>query len=87
MCKHQGRFLHLLDDIGHGKGLTGTGYPKQGLELFPVNNALAQLPDGGWLIAGGWIWSFYLKHNRTKLSVSMHSPYTPASNFSRPVHF
>ena len=48
----QGRALHLLHDIGDGKGLTRAGDPKQGLVHQTVGNALFQLANRLGLIPG-----------------------------------
>ena len=43
MGNDQGRFLHLLDDVGHGKCLTGACNTHQGLVLFPSFYAVYKL--------------------------------------------
>ena len=55
---YQGRTLHALDHIGHGKGLAGAGYAQQGLPHFTVIQALHQPLDGFGLVSGGLICAF-----------------------------
>jgi len=47
----QGRTLQLLDDLGHGEGLAGTGDAEAGPDAFRIQDAAGQLLDGGALIA------------------------------------
>ncbi len=49
----EGGALQLLDDIGHGKGFTGSGYAEQGLVFIVGTQRFRQLADGIRLIAGG----------------------------------
>lgn len=48
MGKHKGRWIGLLNDIGNGEGLAGSGNAQQGLKFFcphslhsPVGQLLA----------------------------------------------
>ena len=62
MGQHQGRFLQLLDDIGHGKCPAGTGDAQQRLGFVPFVDALYQRFYRLWLVAGGLEWGFQVKN-------------------------
>ena len=49
--QYKRRALDVLDDLGHGESLAGTGHPKQGLMRQPGFQAVHQAGDGGGLIA------------------------------------
>ncbi|MNN52347.1 hypothetical protein D3C81_1670400 [compost metagenome] len=50
--QHQGRALHLLDDVGDAEGLARAGHPEQRLVRQPRVDALDHLADGLGLVAG-----------------------------------
>ena len=49
--QHQGRPVHLLDDLGHGVGLPGPGDPEQHLVQLAVIQSANQVPDRLGLVA------------------------------------
>ena len=51
--QHQRRSVQLCDDVGHGKGLAGTGDAQQHLFVYSVFDALYQALDGLRLVTGG----------------------------------
>ena len=51
--QHQGRALHLGDDLGHDVGLARAGGAEEGLALHPIADAGDELADGAGLVAGG----------------------------------
>src|SRR5262249_32091648 len=53
--QNDGCAVELLDDLGHGVGLTRTGYTQQNLVLFAGMHAPRQLVDGLALIAFGLV--------------------------------
>ncbi len=55
VAQHQGGPLGFGDHIGHGKGLTGTRHPQQGLPRHATFHSFYQLPDCFRLIAGGFV--------------------------------
>ena len=59
--QHQRGPLHLLDDLGHGKGLAGSGNAQQHLLLQPVLDALRQRGNGLRLVPGGLIFRYDFK--------------------------
>ncbi len=69
--QHQRGPLHLLDDLGHGKGLAGSGNAQQHLLLQPVLDALRQRGNGLRLVPGGLIfrYDFKFRHSPTPLMV------------------
>jgi hypothetical protein len=61
MGKYQRGFLNTLDQICHGKGLAGAGYPKQNLMAFSVLDTSDELFDRGSLIAAWREWGYQFK--------------------------
>lgn len=55
MGQHQGRFLQLLDDIGHGKRLAGAGDAQQSFKSVTFPETLDKGIDRLGLIAGGLV--------------------------------
>ena len=53
--EHQRRPAGAGDDVGHGKGLAGTGDPQQGLVPVAALDAFGQFLDGQGLVAAGGI--------------------------------
>ena len=78
--QHQRGPLHLLDDLGHGKGLAGSGNAQQHLLLQPVLDALRQRGNGLGLVAGGLIFRYDLKlrHFTRSVWMSIRSRTAPA---------
>ena len=56
--QHQGGPVHLLNDGGHGEGLTGAGNAQQGLLMQSPVDAVHQLFNGLRLIAGGLVFGY-----------------------------
>ena len=54
VCNNQCRFVHLLDNVCHGKGLTRSGDTKQRLTLVSFFKSFDQFFDCLWLITG-WV--------------------------------
>ncbi|MOA13886.1 hypothetical protein D3C78_1339540 [compost metagenome] len=50
--QHQGRALHLLDDVGDAEGLARAGHPEQRLVRQPSLDAFDHLANGLGLVAG-----------------------------------
>ena len=69
MGNDQRRLVHLLDHVGHGKGLAGPGDAKKRLTLVALFEARHQLFYGLRLIAGGLVFTVQLKmiHERPPL--------------------
>ena len=53
--ENQRRAIALLDDLGHGKGLAGTGHAEKHLMFFAGLDTRKKLIDGGRLIAAGLV--------------------------------
>ena len=49
---NQGGPLHLLHDVGHGKGLAAAGNAQQALAGHPLVHAVGQALHGGRLVSG-----------------------------------
>lgn len=54
MGNHQGRPVHLGDDIGHGKGLARAGNAQKRLFFVTIGHSAGQLGNGLRLVAGGF---------------------------------
>ena len=63
--EHQGGPLHLLDDVGHDKGLARAGDAQHGLLLHPQPQALHQLFNGLRLAARRLVIAFQFKFRHT----------------------
>ena len=59
--QHQGRSLHLLDDIGHSEGFARAGDAQQRLLRQAQLHSLGQFGDSLRLVAGGFIIADNLK--------------------------
>ena len=59
--QYQRRPLDSLDDLGHGKGLSGASDAQQHLLLQSVLDALRQLGNSLGLVAGGLVFRYNLK--------------------------
>ena len=81
MGQHQGGALHLLNDLGHGIGLAGTGDAQQDLLIQPCLHARRQLFDGLRLVPGGLVLGMYLEIRHGVSSVQWFSGRDP-SNFA-----
>ena len=55
MGNDQGRLLYLLYDVGHGKGLAGSGNAHQSLMLLTCQHTVYKLVYGLWLVAHGFV--------------------------------
>ena len=54
----QSRLVQCLNDIGHGKGLTGTGNSKQRLKLIALQEALHKFGNGLGLVTGWGVFRY-----------------------------
>ena len=54
----QSRLVQCLNDIGHGKGLTGTGNSKQRLKLIALPEALHKFGNGLGLVTGWGVFRY-----------------------------
>jgi hypothetical protein len=61
MAEYKGRTLHLADDIGNGKCLSGAGDAQEDLGRISAFDPFDQLPDRFGLIAGGYEIRFQFK--------------------------
>lgn len=76
MGNNQRRPVQLLDDVGHGKSLAGSGDAEKGLALIALTETGYQGSDGLGLVAGGaysdtslkWSMYDYLLHHSNTLS-------------------
>jgi hypothetical protein len=58
---YQGRPLHLLDEMGYGKGLARACSPKQCLKLIAFIYSLGQLPYGLRLVSPRNVFGYNLE--------------------------
>lgn len=63
--QHKGRFLHVLNQIRHGKSLTGAGHTQQSLLANTLVQPIAKLCNSLRLVTGGRVFAFEFKlwHN------------------------
>ena len=66
MTQNQCWFVDVLDDIGDGKSLAGTGYSQQGLGGDMVQHAFRQLGDGFRLVSRRLVVGYQFKIHRNQ---------------------
>lgn len=55
VAKHEGGFVHVGDDVGHGESLARAGHAQQHLGRVAAQHAVGELLDGLWLVASGLV--------------------------------
>ena len=81
MGQHQRGPLHLLDDLGHGKGLAGSGNAQQHLLLQPVLDALRQRGNGLRLVPGGLIFRYDFKFRHSGIPSTHQTDFQPRPSY------